>query len=283
MIKNNQAIAQTLVEALPYIKKFSGQYICIKYGGSILADEQLKQSFCLAVTLCKCVGLKPVIVHGGGKEISRWMEKVGKKAVFVDGLRFTDDETMEITEMVMTGKINNDIVSQINKAGGKAIGLSGKSANLFTARKVDSEEAIKLGRVGEIERVNPALILSLADQGYIPVISPVSSDVEGESLNLNADNVASYIAQAIVAKKLIYLTDVDGLMISGKLKQKIAISEAKKLLQHDDVSGGMLPKLSFAIKAIEGGVEQVHMINGTMEHAVLLEILTTGGVGTLIE
>ena len=282
-MKNNQAIAHTLVEALPYIKKFSNQYICIKYGGSILADETLKQSFCLAVTLCRYVGLKPVIVHGGGKEISRWMEKVGKKAVFIDGLRFTDDETMELTEMVMTGKINNDIVSNINRAGGRAIGLSGKSANLFTAKKVDSAEAIKLGRVGQIESVNPSLVLSLADQGYIPVISPVSSDVDGESLNLNADNVASYIAQSIVAKKLIYLTDVDGLIIEDTLKKRISVSEAKDLLKHEDVSGGMLPKLSFAIKAIEGGVQQVHMINGKTEHAVLLEILTKGGIGTLIE
>ena len=229
------------------------------------------------------MGLKPVIVHGGGKEISRWMEKVGKKAVFIDGLRFTDDETMELTEMVMTGKINNDIVSNINRAGGRAIGLSGKSANLFTAKKVDSAEAIKLGRVGQIESVNPSLVLSLADQGYIPVISPVSSDVDGESLNLNADNVASYIAQSIVAKKLIYLTDVDGLIIEDTLKKRISVSEAKDLLKHEDVSGGMLPKLSFAIKAIEGGVQQVHMINGKTEHAVLLEILTKGGIGTLIE
>ena len=277
------AIAQTLVDALPYIRRFSGQYICIKYGGSVMVDEALKQAFALGVNLCRYVGMKPVIVHGGGKEISKWMSKVGKKAVFIDGQRFTDDETMELAEMVISGKVNNDIVAELNKNGAKAIGLSGKSANLFTAARVEATQKVDLGRVGRILSVDPELIHNLTQQGYIPVISPVSSDKLGHSLNLNADNVASYVAQSLKAKKLIYLTDVDGLMIDGTLKKKMGVSEAKQLLAHQDVSGGMIPKLNFSIQAIEGGVHQVHMVNGHTEHAVLLEILTKGGVGTLIE
>ena len=274
--------AKTLLEALPYIQQFSNEYIVIKLGGSVLLEEQLKTSFAVGITLCRYVGMKPIVVHGGGKEISKWMEKVGKKATFLDGLRVTDDETMELTEMVVSGKVNSDVVSAINQSGGKAIGLSGRSANIFSAVKLEKED-VDLGRVGKIKEVNPLLLMSLADQGYIPVISPVSSDTLGESLNLNADNVASHIAQALKAKKLIYLTDVDGLKIENTLVKRINIEEAKSFLDHSDVAGGMLPKLKYAIKAIEGSVSQVHMINGNTEHAVLLELLTVGGVGTLIE
>ena len=283
MKDNLSSIAQTLVDALPYIQHFSGQYICIKYGGSVMVDSRLKNSFALGVTLCRYVGMKPVIVHGGGKEISKWMGKVGKKAVFIDGQRFTDDETMELTEMVISGKVNNDIVAVLNQHGAQAIGLSGKSANLFTAKQIKATDELNLGRVGNITVMDPQLIHNLTDQGYIPVISPVSSDGKGQSLNLNADNVASHVAQSLNARKLIFLTDVDGLKIKGKLIKKLSLHQAQNYLSHEDVSGGMIPKLKFAIEAIQGGVKQVHMVNGHTEHAVLLEMLTTGGVGTLIQ
>lgn len=274
--------AKVLLEALPYIREFSGQTIVIKYGGSIMVDDELSRQFADDVVLLKYVGLNPVIVHGGGKEISKWIEKVGKKTEFIDGLRVTDGETMEITEMVLTGKVNTQLVSMINSAGGKAVGLSGKDANLFLARRIKSKTNQDLGFVGDIEDVDTRLMNTLSSNGYIPVISSVGRSREGESLNMNADHVAQEIAGALKSLKLLYLTDVQGLLIDGVLQTRLSIEAARAYLSHPDVKGGMLPKLTCSVDAIDSGVQQVHIINGTYEHAVLLELFTDKGIGTMI-
>ncbi len=279
MIQEKIEKAKMLVEALPYIKKFSGKTMIIKYGGSLMIDDNLKSMFAKDIVLLKYVGINPIIVHGGGKEISKWMNKVGKEAVFVDGLRVTDSETMEITEMVLTGKINNEIVSLINQIGGKAVGLSGKDANLLIAKRKPNE---KLGFVGDIVEVDVTLLNTLADKGYIPVISSVAISRDGETLNMNADHVAEGLAIAMNALKLIYLTDVPGVLIEGQLRNLISLDEAQALMEHPDIKGGMLPKLACSISAVENNVGQVHIINGSTEHAVLLEIFTDVGIGTMI-
>ncbi|MBT5855311.1 acetylglutamate kinase [bacterium] len=283
MVSNDKITkARTLVEALPYIKQFSGTTMVVKYGGSLMVDDELKKVFANDITLMKYVGINPIIVHGGGKEISKWMQKMGKESVFIDGLRVTDSETMEITEMVLSGKINNEIVTLINQQGGKAIGMSGKSANLFTAEKLKADKGKDLGFVGTIKTVDTDLLNTLCAQGHIPVISSIGVSAEGESLNLNADNVASYIAQFLGTQKLIYITDVDGVMIDGELQSRFNLEQAKALMSHDQIKGGMLPKLDCSIKAVEGGVETVHIINGNVEHSVLLEVFTDGGIGSMI-
>ncbi len=274
--------AKTLVEALPYIKRFHGKTIVIKYGGSVMFESELKQIFAADVALLKFVGLNPVVVHGGGKEISRWMKKLNKETVFIDGLRFTDSETMEITEMVLSGKINSEVVSLINRSGAQAVGLSGKDANLFTCKRIRSQKDENLGQVGKIEATNVALIESLCEQGYIPIISSIGESLEGETLNLNADYAASAISAALGALKLIYLTDVQGLSADGELRSELDLAEAEELLNHPDVTGGMKPKLECSIDAIRANVEHVHIINGSVEHAVLLEVFTDTGIGTKI-
>ena len=274
--------AQTLVEALPYIKRFYGKTIVIKYGGSVLFESSLKSVFAADIALLKFVGLNPVVVHGGGKEISRWMKRLNKEAVFIDGLRFTDSETMEITEMVLSGKINSEIVSLINRCGARAVGLSGKDANLFTCRKIRSAKDEDLGQVGEIEASDISLVTSLCNQGYIPIISSVGESLEGETLNLNADYAASSVASALGALKLVYLTDVDGLSIEGSLVSELELAEAEELLSHPEVTDGMKPKLKCCIEAIRSKVDHVHIINGGIEHAVLLELFTDVGIGTKI-
>lgn len=274
--------AKVLVEALPYIKKFFNKTIVIKYGGSLMVNEELKKVFATDMVLLKYIGMNPVIVHGGGKEISKWLKKVGKEAVFIDGLRVTDNETMEITEMVLSGKINSEVVSLINQGGGRAVGLSGKDANLFTAKKIRSKNDQDLGQVGSFETCDPSLINTLSKEGYIPVVSCVGVSDSGESLNMNADNVASGLARALSALKLIYLTDVQGVLKENKLVQSIKLKDAAALYEHPDIKGGMLPKLECAIEAVEAGVSHVHIINGNIEHAVLLELFTNTGIGTML-
>ena len=278
--KQNKAI--TLVEALPYIKQFYGQIMVIKYGGSLMMNDVLRDMFAKDIVLLRYVGIKPVIVHGGGKEITKWMKKLGKEAVFIDGQRFTDSETMELTEMVLSGKVNNEIVSLLNQHGGKAVSLSGKSANIFNAKRIRSKQNQDLGLVGTIESVDTQLIHTLCDEGYIPVISSVGSDQHGDTLNLNADNVASAVARYLASKKLIYLTDVDGLLIDGDLQATLTYKAAEGFMTHSDVQGGMLPKLECSMQAVKHGVDSVHIINGGTEHAVLLEIFTNRGIGTMI-
>lgn len=282
MYETQIAQAKVLVEALPYIKKFFGHTIVVKYGGSLMADAELRGIFASDITLLRYVGLNPVVVHGGGKEISRWMERLGKEAVFVEGLRVTDAETMEVTEMILSGKINSEVVSLINHAGGRAVGLSGKDADVFIARKIRSETNQDLGFVGDVLQVNPELLHTLAGSGYIPVISSVGKTLEGETVNLNADTVASHIAHSLSAQKLIYITDVQGVMKDGALLPTLTLREAKQLLTDPSIRGGMIPKLKYAIQAIEKGVKSVHIINGTIPHSVLLEVFTDVGIGTMI-
>jgi acetylglutamate kinase len=274
--------ARTIVEALPYINKFHSKTIVIKYGGSLIMDDEAKKSFCQDIALLKYVGINPIIIHGGGKEITKWMEKSGKQAVFIDGLRVTDSETMELTEMVLSGKINSDLVANINQYGAWAVGLSGRDGNLLSGMKRKSSSGQDLGLVGEVQIVNSDLLDTLSKQGYIPVISSVAADRDGSPLNINADEAAAAIAGAVKAEKLIFMTDVEGIKKENSLLQLLELQEAEKLMEHPDIKGGMKPKLAFSIQAIKQGVANVHIIHGGKEHAILLELLTDSGVGTMI-
>lgn len=274
--------ATILLEAFPYIRQFSGKTIVIKYGGSIMINDELKKKFAQDVALLKYVGLNPIIVHGGGKEVSRWMEKVGKKAEFINGLRVTDSETLEITEMVLVGKINSEVVSLINQEGGKAVGLSGKDGPLFFGKPLESEMYKELGFVGDITNVDTTILKTVSSQGYIPVISSIGQTDTFQGLNMNADHVAEAIASSLGALKLIFLTDVQGLLIQNILQSQLTLAEAIQFIDHPDVKGGMMPKLRCAIESIKHNVHQVHIINGTIEHAVLLELFTDSGIGTMI-
>lgn len=274
--------AHILLEAFPYIKRFKDKIVVIKYGGSLMINNHLKPLFAQDIALLKIVGIHPIIVHGGGKEISKWMKKLGKDSVFIDGLRYTDSETLEITEMVLSGKINSEVVSLLNQAGSKAVGLSGKDGPLFFAEQIKSKRNQDLGFVGDIKNVDVSLIHTLINTGYIPVISSIGQSKDFKSLNMNADHVAECIASALTASKLIYLTDVNGLMIDDILQARLSLADAVSYLSHEDVVGGMLPKLTCATNAINDGVKSVHILNGTVEHAVLLELFTDAGIGTMI-
>ena len=279
-----------LIEDLPYIKKFHDEKILIKYGGHAMVDDEAKSSTARDTVLLKYVGMKPLIVHGGGPEISRSMDKLGKESKFIKGLRVTDEETMEIIEMVLVGKISTEIVSELIRHDGDAISLSGKDSSLIFAHrkgasKVD-EEVIDLGLVGEVDRINTDLLEMFLDNDYIPVISPVGIDVEGNSLNLNADTAAGEVASAVGAEKMIILTDVPGVLRDpsdpDSLIQKIKISEVPGLIEEGIISGGMIPKIETCVKAIENGVKSCHIIDGRKKHSLLLEIFTTDGIGTMI-
>ncbi len=276
------AKANVLVEALPYIRKFQGRMVVIKYGGSLMTDDHLKLTFAADIALLKLVGVHPVVVHGGGKEISQWLMKIGKETSFVDGLRYTDPETMELTEMVLSGKINSEVVDLLNRAGARAVGLSGKDGQLFTAAKITAKGGQDLGLVGDIVQSDVTILHQLSHSGYVPVISSIAPSANGETLNLNADYAATGLAAALRALKLVFLTDVDGVLAGGELLHLIDLAEAERLLSHPDVSGGMLPKLECAMRAVKGGVSSVHIINGSLEHAVLLEMFTDLGIGTMI-
>lgn len=284
-----------LVEALPYIKKFHEKKILIKYGGHAMIDEDAMSSTVRDTVLLKYVGMEPLIVHGGGPEISRSMDKLGKEPKFIKGLRVTDEETMEIIEMVLVGKISTDIVSQISYHDGKGISLSGKDSRLIFAhkkpvRKVTSEsggeEEIDLGLVGEIDCINTDLLEMFLKNNYIPVISPVGIADDGSSLNLNADTAAGEIASSVDAEKLIILTDVPGVLRDpndpDSLIQRIKIDEVPDLIEEGVISGGMIPKIETCVKAIEDGVKSCHIIDGRKKHSLLLEIFTKNGIGTMI-
>ncbi|MBR2666095.1 acetylglutamate kinase [Methanobrevibacter sp.] len=279
-----------LIEALPYIKKFHDKKILIKYGGHAMVDDEAKSSTARDTVLLKYVGMKPLIVHGGGPEISRSMDKLGKEPKFIKGLRVTDEETMEIIEMVLVGKISTEIVSELIKHDGEAISLSGKDSSLIFAHKKGAskidEEIVDLGLVGEVDCINTDLLEMFIDNDYIPVISPVGIDEDGNSLNLNADTAAGEVASAIDAEKLIILTDVPGVLRDpndpDSLIQKIRISEVPKLIEDGVISGGMIPKIETCVKAIENGVKSCHIIDGRKKHSLLLEIFTTDGIGTMI-
>lgn len=273
---------KTLLESLPYIRQFYDKTIVIKYGGHAMVDEALKGSFVQDIILLKYVGLNPVIVHGGGLQIGDLLQRLGKESRFVKGIRVTDSETMDVVEMVLVGKVNKEIVGLINHFGGRAVGLSGKDGGLIKARalKIKGED---MGMAGEVTAINPSVIETLERDKFIPVIAPVGVGEDGHTYNINADTVAGRIAASLKAEKLILLTDVEGVLDKGKrLISTLSTREVKKLIKTGVASGGMIPKLECCLDAIKGGVSKAHIIDGRVEHAVLLEIFTDAGVGTEI-
>jgi acetylglutamate kinase len=284
--------AKVLIEALPYIQRFYDKTIVIKYGGSTMEEESLRRSFALDVVLLKYIGIHPVIVHGGGPQIGHMLTKIGKKSQFIEGMRVTDEETMDVVEMVLVGKVNKELVNLINQQGGKAVGLSGKDGRLITAKKLRLEksrgkgqdpEIIDIGMVGEVKEVNPGVIEALEKENFIPVIAPVGVGEEGETYNINADLVAGKVAAALKAEKLILLTDVEGVMnAKRRLIPALDAKQARRLIVQKVISSGMIPKVNCCLDALEEGVIKAHIIDGRMEHAVLLEIFTDVGIGTQI-
>ena len=284
--------AEILIEALPYIRNFFGKTFVIKYGGAAQVKDELKDSFAKDIVMLNFIGIRTAIVHGGGPKISAMMERMGKKPKFVQGQRVTDKETMDIVEMVLGGLVNKEIVSLINSHGGKAVGLSGKDGELIKAKKklikktaeTGADEIIDIGLVGEVTNIDPHIIVSLEREGFIPVISPVGVGPNGETLNINADYVASSIASAIQAEKLILLTDVPGIIgRNDKIISTLRKQQIKKLIHNGTITGGMLPKVQSCVKAIEGGVSKTHIIDGRVPHCLLLEIFTKEGIGTEIQ
>jgi acetylglutamate kinase len=282
--------AKILSEALPYIKKFFDRTIVIKYGGNAMVDENLKQSFAKDVVLLKLVGMNPVVVHGGGPQINAHLDKLGKKGEFINGMRVTDEETMDIVEMVLGGQINKEIVQLINNNGGKAVGLTGQDSNFSHAKKLiikDEKDKLKdldLGQVGDIASIDPALIHFLDSGDFIPVIAPIGIGEDGKTYNINADLVAGKLADILRAEKLVLMTNTPGVLDNNqKLITGLTPKEIEKLVEDGTLSGGMLPKINSALDAAKSGVNAVHIIDGRVEHALLLEILTDQGVGTLIK
>jgi acetylglutamate kinase len=283
---------EVLMEALPYIQRFHGKTIVIKLGGHAMVDQEILEMAIRDAVLLQYVGMKVVIVHGGGPEITEKMQAMGKEPKFVGGLRITDAETLEIAQMVLVGKINDGIVSLIARGGARGVGLSGNDGNLMIARKMDPQKVkeggrvkeVDLGYVGEIETVDPAVLLTLLDKGYIPVVAPIGIDREGTSLNINADTAAGEIAVALKAFKLVNLTDVDGVMDAGRTQiyRRLTTAELERLIADGTVSGGMIPKINSSLSAVKNGVDQAHIINGNKGHNLLLELFTNAGVGTMI-
>jgi acetylglutamate kinase len=279
----------TLVEALPYIRRFHGKTIVVKYGGNAMTDDALKQGFARDVVLLRLVGIHVVVVHGGGPQIEDLLSRVGKKGEFIQGMRVTDAETMDIVEMVLAGKVNKEIVELINHAGGKAVGLTGQDGGLIRARKMMipsqdlPDQALDIGMVGEIESVDPEIVRSLLGTGFTPVIAPIGSGRDGETYNINADLVAGKIAEILKAEKLILMTNTPGVLDkSGQLITGLSAKEIDQLFADGTLSGGMLPKISSALDAAKSGVQSVHIIDGRVPNSLLLEILTNEGVGTMI-
>lgn len=290
-----QERAKILVEALPYIKKFYGKTIVIKYGGHAMLSQDLKEAVFTDLVLMKYVGMHPVIVHGGGPDITAMLQRVGKKSSFVGGLRVTDRETMEIAEMVLVGKINKEIVAHINRIGGRAVGLSGQDDGLFEAvkkyRRVRTpegdEELVDIGFVGDICKVNPDIVTAIIERGCIPVVSPVAVGTEGESYNINADHAAGRLAAALGSDKLIILTDVEGIMADrsdpNSLISSIKADEIAPLIEKGVIDGGMIPKVECCLDALASGVKTTHILDGRVPHSILLEVFTHKGIGTMVE
>lgn len=283
--------ASTLMEALPYIRRFSGKTFVIKYGGHAMSDDKLKESFAMDVILLKSLGINAVIVHGGGPQINETLKRYGIESEFVKGMRVTDSETMAVVEMVLVGQVNKEVVGYLNLHGGKAVGLSGKDGTLLLSQKMLQEarsddgtlEMLDIGYVGDVVKVNTDLIKTLESGNYIPVIAPVGVGIEGESYNINADLVAGRVAAALNAEKLILLTDINGVKDkSGNLLKSISVSDLHRLIEEDAITGGMIPKVVCCADALRDGIKKAHIIDGRMEHAVLLEIFTDVGIGTEI-
>ncbi|WP_108647839.1 acetylglutamate kinase [Polynucleobacter rarus] len=281
--------AEILAEALPYIKKYHGKTIVIKYGGNAMTEERLKEGFARDVILLKLVGMNPVVVHGGGPQIDDALRKIGKAGTFIQGMRVTDDETMEVVEWVLGGEVQQDIVMMINQFGGQAVGLTGKDGGLIKAKKLwmaDKDDPLKkidIGFVGEISSINPAVVKALQDDAFIPVISPIGFGEDGRAYNINADVVAGKMAEILNAEKLVMMTNIPGVMNSkGELLTDLSAKEIDELFADGTISGGMLPKISSALDAARCGVNSVHIIDGRIEHSLLLEILTEQAFGTMI-
>ncbi len=283
--------AQVLMEALPYIRAFYGKRIVVKYGGAAMVSEDLKRSFAMDVVLMKYIGMNPVIVHGGGPQIGELMERLGKVPHFVQGMRVTDTETMDIVEMVLGGKINKEIVGLINQHGGRAVGLSGKDSSLIKASRLQvmkpggsgAPQMIDIGLVGKVVCINPQIIEVLDSSGFIPIIAPIGVGEDGVTYNINADLVAGEVAAALKAEKLIVLTDVEGILDEAKrLVSSLKRAEIAKLIEHGVISEGMLPKVEACMTALDGGVRKAHIIDGRLDHALLLEVFTDRGIGTEI-
>lgn len=287
------SVARILIECLPYIKKFSGKTIVVKYGGHAMKDENLKKDFARDIILLKYIGVNPVVVHGGGPQINKVLDAMGISSTFIRGMRYTDDETMDVVEMVLGGRVNKSIVAGINFQGGRAVGLTGKDGMLISAEKMTifhktdedkSPEIIDPGMVGDVSGINPDIIYTLIDKDFIPVIAPVGVGTNGETYNINADLVASKIASALDAERLMLLTDVDGVLDADqKLIHAMDAQTIKDYITKGQIQGGMIPKVEYALDALENGVKKIHIINGKISHAVLLELFTDSGIGTLLE
>ena len=285
-------VAHVLIESLPYIRRFSGKTMVVKYGGNAMETEHLKNSFARDIVLMKLVGFNPVIVHGGGPQISGLLKRIGKESRFVDGMRVTDSETMDVVEMVLGGLVNKEIVSNINRHGGCAVGLTGKDGDLIHARKLtitrkspdlDVPEIIDIGHVGEVASIDKAIVETLTSGHFIPVIAPIGVGPDGQSYNINADLVAGKIAEVLHAEKLLLLTDTTGVLDrDGKLLTGLDARQVQALIDDGTIHGGMLPKIACALDAVRGGVKAAHIIDGRINHAVLVELFTDAGIGTLI-
>ncbi len=285
-------VAQVLTEALPYIQRFTGRTIVVKFGGNAMVDPELHESFARDVVLMKLVGMNPVVVHGGGPQIGSLLEKLNIHTEFVDGMRVTDAQTMDVVEMVLGGSVNKEIVASINRNGGKAIGVTGKDGQLIRAHKLkvtrhrpelDAPEIIDIGHVGEVDQIDTEVLSVIADSNFIPVIAPIGVDKEGNTYNINADLVAGKLAEVMQAEKLMLLTNVAGLLDKdGKILTGLSTAEVDSLIADGTISGGMLPKIGCALGAVKSGVASSHIIDGRIPHAVLLEIFTNEGIGTLI-
>ncbi|MFC1825234.1 acetylglutamate kinase [Thermodesulfobacteriota bacterium] len=292
MKKSEKDRAKVLIEALPYIRRFNHATFVIKYGGHAMVDERLKKNFALDIILMKYVGLNPIVVHGGGPQIGDFLKRLSIESEFVDGMRVTDKQTMDVVEMVLVGKVNKEIVSLINQNGGQSVGLSGKDGSLISAKKMkyykdrgadQPPEIIDMGMVGVITKINNRILLSLMDSQLIPVIAPVGAGKKGETYNINADLVAGRIAASMKARKLILLTDTPGVLVGdSELISTLRSNQARELIEEGTVTGGMIPKINCCLEALEKGVKKAHIIDGRLEHALLLEIFTKVGIGTEI-
>ena len=288
MTVNKSHVAEILIEALPYIQVLDRKTVVIKFGGNAMVDEALKSSFAQDIVLLKQVGVNPVIVHGGGPQIGKLLEQIGKKSRFIEGMRVTDNETMDIVEMVLGGQVNKQIVSLINRHGGRAVGLTGKDGGMISARKMrlsgDDSESNDLGQVGEVEAIDPAVVAMLDDDDFIPVIAPIGVGADGSSYNINADLVAGELAKVLGAEKLLLLTNTPGVLDpDGNLLTGLSAEETERLIADGVIHGGMLPKVRCALDAVKAGVRTSQIIDGRVKHSVLLELLTDSGVGTLIK
>lgn len=285
-MEQNRAVntAQVLTEALPYIQRYAGKTVVIKYGGNAMTDELLKSSFARDIVLLKQVGLNPVVVHGGGPQIGELLNRLGKESTFIQGMRVTDSETIDVVQMVLGGLVNKEIVSLINQHGGKAVGLTGKDGGLIHAQKLSIDGAGDLGQVGEVKYIDPTIVSVLDDSDFIPVIAPIGVGEDGSAFNINADVVAGKVAAVLGAEKLILLTNTPGVLDQqGKLLTGLSSRRVDELIQDGTIQGGMLPKVDCALDAVRSGVSKAHIIDGRVQHAVLLELLTDEGVGTLLK